>query len=164
MGLQTGPPEWCGDSRRRPWYPRRIRGFRRLKTMSLSSAKGLHPGIWTRTIFWRLRRLKAAGALREGESRRILLSSAWAPFYYRTGTPASFAIPFVKTYSLEWLLRKMGESIHMQNATWLVSRELVTAAGHWDTQLRRTTKTRDFFCRVLLASEGTRFVAGTGIY
>ena len=51
----------------------------------------------------------------------------------------------------------------MQNATWLVSRELVEAAGPWDTRLHYD-QDGEFFCRVLLASEGTRFVPGTGIY
>lgn len=64
---------------------------------------------------------------------------------------------------MEWLLRKMGENLHMQNATWLVSRELVEAAGPWDTGLNYD-QDGEYFCRVLLASEGTRFVPGTGIY
>ncbi len=29
----------------------------------------------------------------------------------------------------------MGENLYMQNATWLVSRELVEAAGPWNTHL-----------------------------
>ena len=57
----------------------------------------------------------------------------------------------------------MRENIHMQNATWLVSRELAKAAGPWDTRLH-FDQDGEYFCRVLLASEGTRFVPGTGIY
>ena len=57
----------------------------------------------------------------------------------------------------------MRENIHMQNATWLVSRELAEAAGPWDTRLH-FDQDGEYFCRVLLASEGTRFVPGTGIY
>jgi hypothetical protein len=30
---------------------------------------------------------------------------------------------------VEWLLRKMREGIHMQYATWLVSRELAEGSG-----------------------------------
>ena len=30
---------------------------------------------------------------------------------------------------------KMGQNLHMQTATWLVSRELTEAAGPWDTRL-----------------------------
>jgi hypothetical protein len=57
----------------------------------------------------------------------------------------------------------MSEGIHMQNATWLVSRELTEAAGPWDTRLHYD-QDGEYFARVLLASEGTRFVPGTGIF
>ena len=60
-------------------------------------------------------------------------------------------------------MKKMGDNFHMQNATWLVSRELAEAAGPWDTRLNYD-QDGEYFCRVLLASEGTRFVPGTGIY
>ena len=51
----------------------------------------------------------------------------------------------------------------MQPASWLTSRELAEAAGPWDTRLH-LDQDGEYFCRVLLASEGTRFVPGTGIY
>jgi glycosyltransferase involved in cell wall biosynthesis len=103
-------------------------------------------------------------ALREVDSRRILLSSPWAPFYYRT-RPARFVRNSLwqDLSPVEWLLRKMREGIHMQNATWLVSRELAKTAGPWDSRLQYD-QDGEYFCRVLLASEGTRFVPGTGIY
>ena len=75
-------------------------------------------------------------ALNDGDSKRILLSSPWGYFYFRTRR-ARF-IPNSLWHDLspvEWLLRKMGENLHMQNATWLVSRELAEAAGPWDTRL-----------------------------
>ena len=59
---------------------------------------------------------------------------------------------------VEWLLRKMRENIHMQNATWLVSRELAEAAGPWDTRLD-FDQDGEYFCLVFLASEGTRLVS-----
>ena len=49
----------------------------------------------------------------------------------------------------------------MQNATWLVSRELAEAAGPWDEQLHYD-QDGEYFDRVLLISEGVRFVPGTG--
>ena len=101
---------------------------------------------------------------RKGESRRILLSSPWARFYYRTRHARFVCNSLCQDLSpMEWLLRKMGENLHMQNATWLVSRELVEAAGPWDTRLHYD-QDGEYFCRVLLASEGTRFVPGTGIF
>jgi glycosyltransferase involved in cell wall biosynthesis len=53
-------------------------------------------------------------ALREGDSKRILLSSPWAYFYYRT-SHARF-IPNSLWHDLspvEWLLRKMGKNLNM---------------------------------------------------
>jgi len=103
------------------------------------------------------------GALREGDSRRILLSSPWAPFYYRTRTARFVRTALCEDLSpVEWLLRKMGENLHMQTATWLTSRELAQAAGPWDTRLL-SDDDGEYFCRVLLKSEGTRFVPNTGV-
>ena len=103
-------------------------------------------------------------AMHEGESKQILLSSPWAPFYYRT-CDAQFVRNSVwqDLSPVEWLLRKLGENLHMQNATWLVSREIAEAAGPWDEDLHYD-QDGDYFTRVLLASAGTRFVAETGIY
>jgi glycosyltransferase involved in cell wall biosynthesis len=103
-------------------------------------------------------------ALRESDSRRILLSSPWAPFYYRT-CRAHFVHNAVweDLSPVEWLFRKLRDNLHMQNATWLVSRELTEVAGPWDTRLHYD-QDGEYFARVLLASEGTRFVPGTGIF
>ena len=104
------------------------------------------------------------GALREGDSPRLLLSSPWAPFYYRTRNARFVQNSLCQDLSpVEWLWRKMGENLHMQNATWLVSRAVAEAAGPWADDLRYD-QDGEFFCRVLLASTGVRFVPGTGIY
>ena len=104
------------------------------------------------------------GTLRKGDSRRVLLSSSWARFYYRTRSARFVHSSLCEDLvPVEWILRKLGENLHMQNATWLVSRELVDTAGDWDTRLHYD-QDGEYFCRVLLASEGTRFVPGTGIY
>src|SRR2546423_4259638 len=103
-------------------------------------------------------------ALRECDSRRILLSSPWAPFYYRIRHARFVRNSVWQDLSpVDWLSTAMRENIHMQNATWLVSRQLAKAAGPWDTRLH-FDQDGEYFCRVLLASEGTRFVPGTGIY
>ncbi len=97
-------------------------------------------------------------AVQEVDSRRILLSSPWAYFYYRTRRARFVRNSLWQDLSpVEWLLRKMSENLHMQTATWLTSRELVEAAGPWDTRLL-SDDDGEYFCRVLLASEGTRFV------
>lgn len=103
-------------------------------------------------------------ALRETDSRRILLSSPWAYFYYRTNRARFVQNSLCQDLSpVEWLLRKMSENLHMQTATWLMSRELAEAAGPWDTRLL-SDDDGEYFCRVLMASEGTRFVGGTGVF
>ena len=104
------------------------------------------------------------GALGEDGDRRLLLSSSWASFYYRVGRARFLQNSLCRDLSpVEWLLGKMGENLHMQTATWLTSRELAGAAGPWDTQLH-VDDDGEYFCRVLLASRGTRFVPGTGVF
>lgn len=107
---------------------------------------------------------KQLAALGENDSKRVLLSGPWAYFHYRTRRAR-----FVRNSlwqdlrPAEWLLRKMVENLHMQNATWLVSRELAEAAGPWDTRLQYD-QDGEYYCRVLLASTGTRFVPEARIF
>lgn len=97
-------------------------------------------------------------------SKRTLLSSAFGKFLYRW-----YRAKFIPTdlwsdlTPTEWLLRKMGENLYMQTATWLVSRELTEAAGPWDTRLL-SDDDGEYFCRVLLASDGVRFVPDAKSY
>jgi len=102
--------------------------------------------------------------LRENDDRRILLSSPWAAFYYRTGHARFVQNALCQDRSpLEWLLNKMSRNLHMQTATWLTSRELSEAAGPWDTSLL-SDDDGEYFCRVLLASKGTRFVPTSKVF
>jgi hypothetical protein len=64
---------------------------------------------------------------------------------------------------VEWLLRKMGQNVYMQTATWLVSRELTEAAGPWDIRLLGDDD-GEYFCRVLLACDGVRFASDAKVY
>jgi len=103
-------------------------------------------------------------ALTASDSKRILLSSPWAPFYYRTRHARFVRNSVWQDLSpVEWLLRKLGENLHMQNATWLVSRELAEAAGPWHEDLHYD-QDGEYFARVLLGAERTRFVPETGIF
>lgn len=107
---------------------------------------------------------KQLAALREGDSKRVLLSGPWAYFHYRTSRARFVRNPLWEDLPpVEWLLRKMGGNLHMQNATYLVSRELAEAAGPWDARLQYD-QDGEYFARVLLASEGTRFVPGARIF
>ena len=57
----------------------------------------------------------------------------------------------------------MQFNLYMQTASWLVSRELAEAAGPWDTRLLGDDD-GEYFCRVLLASDGVRFVPEAKVY
>lgn len=102
--------------------------------------------------------------LREVDAERILLSSAWAYFYHRPHRARFVSTSLWQDLSpTEWLLRKMGENLHMPNSTWLTSREVVEAAGPWDTRLHFDDD-GEYFCRVLLASSGTHFVPAAKVF
>ena len=107
---------------------------------------------------------KQMAILNQCENKRTLLSSAFGMFMYRTHraqfTPTAL---WHDLSPIEWLLRKMGQNIYMQTATWLVSRELTEAAGPWDTRLL-SDDDGEYFCRVLLASSGVRFVPEARVY
>jgi len=97
-------------------------------------------------------------AISEADDRQILLSGPWGYFNYRTRNARFMPDSLWNDLSpVEWLVRKMSENLHMQTATWLTSRELTEAAGPWDKRLQ-SDDDGEYFCRVLLASKGTRFV------
>jgi Glycosyl transferase family 2 len=92
-----------------------------------------------------------------GVTRRTLLSGAWANFAYRTRKAHFVPTPLWEDLTpVEWLWRKMALTLHMQTDNWLVSRELSDAAGPWDDRLWRDND-GEYFCRVLLASDGVAF-------
>lgn len=96
--------------------------------------------------------------------KRKLLSSRWGYFLYRPDK-AKF-VPTALWCDLtpvEWVVRKWEQNLHMQTATWLVSRELTEAAGPWDRRLMGDDD-GEYFCRVLLASSGVRFVTDAKVY
>jgi glycosyltransferase involved in cell wall biosynthesis len=92
-------------------------------------------------------------------SAQTLLSSGWGYFIHRPRRAEFRPTPLWCDLSpTAWLIRKMSLNLHMQTATWLVSRELTRAAGPWDTRLLGDDD-GEYFCRVLLASDGVRFVS-----
>ena len=97
-------------------------------------------------------------------NQRELLSCGWGYFMYRPArTTFSPTALWCDLSPVEWLRRKMADNLHMSNSTWLVSRELTEAAGPWDPQLSLDDD-GEYFCRVLLASMGTRFVPEAKVY
>ncbi len=107
---------------------------------------------------------KQLAVLDQNVSKKTLLSSEFAKFLHRWQRAT-----FVRTElwedlpPTEWLLRKMGLNLYMQTATWLVSRELSEASGPWDTRML-SDDDGEYFCRVLLNSDGTKFVPDAKVY
>ena len=95
---------------------------------------------------------------------KILLSGPWAHFRYRP-SKARFrpSCLWCDLSPLDWLLRKLETNDFMQTATWLVSRELTDAAGPWDTRLLGDDD-GEYFCRVIKASAGVRFVPDAKVF
>ncbi len=107
---------------------------------------------------------KQMEAAQEHQSKRVLFSSAWGAFMYRVSRAQFCPTPLWCDLSpVEWLLRKMGQNLHMQTATWLVSRELTEAAGPWDTRLSLDDD-GEYFSRVVLASDAIRFAPDAKVF
>lgn len=103
-------------------------------------------------------------ALKEIDGDRVLLSSSWGDFNYRSHRARFIQSALWQDLTpVEWLLRKLAFGLHMQTATWLTSRKLTDAAGPWDTRLHYDDD-GEYFCRVLLASERTRFVPEARVF
>jgi len=102
--------------------------------------------------------------LNQCQSKRTLVSATWGWFMYRhCRTEFVPTALWCDVSPTEWLLRKMGQNLHMQTATWIVSRELTEVAGPWDTSLLGDDD-GEYFCRVLIASDGVRFVPEARVY
>ena len=104
-----------------------------------------------------------AGA-EECEDNRRLLSCPWGYFMYRPHKARFVPTPLWDSLSpVDWILRKWAGNHHMQTATWVVSRELTEAAGPWNMRLLGDDD-GEYFCRVLLASNGVRFVSDAKVF
>src|SRR5271157_3095297 len=107
---------------------------------------------------------KQMKAVCECTDNRMLFSSPWGQFYYRPErakfTPSALWVDLSRP---EFLIRKMGQNLFMQTSTWLVSRKLTEAAGPWSTSLSADDD-GEYFCRVLMASDGIRFVPDAKVY
>ena len=95
---------------------------------------------------------------------RTLASCPWGAFRYRLREarfrPTSL---WSDQSATEWLIRKLAENLHMQPGTWLTPREVAVDAGFWDTGLTNDDD-GEYFCRVLMRSNGVRFVPDGKVY
>jgi glycosyltransferase involved in cell wall biosynthesis len=100
----------------------------------------------------------------ECENPGILFSGEWGYFACQPHKATFKPTPLWNDLSpVEWLIRKMRYNLHMQTATWLVSRELTQVAKPWDVRLVNDND-GEYFCRVILASSGIRFVPDAKVY
>jgi glycosyltransferase involved in cell wall biosynthesis len=107
------------------------------------------------------RQVEVAEAL---ENPRLLLSSEWGRFLYRTkGAQFTPTVLWQDQSPLEWLLRKMTLNVWMQPGSWLASRELSEAAGPWDERLSFDDD-GEYFCRMMTKSQGVVFVRDAKTY
>jgi glycosyltransferase involved in cell wall biosynthesis len=101
---------------------------------------------------------------KELDNKRVLLSSGFGSFICRYQkarfTPSALWNDLSPT---EWLFQKLDKNAFLQTACWLVSRELSVAAGEWDSRLLADDD-GEYFARVILASEGVKFVPGAKMY
>jgi len=109
---------------------------------------------------------KQMEAVENSQSKQTLFSCGWGYFIFRSNKarfiPTSL---WCDLSSVEWLLRRYEGNLHMNPATWLVSRELTNAAGRWDTRLvGGGIDDGEYFCRVSLASNGIRFVPDVKVF
>ena len=103
-------------------------------------------------------------AIIRGGAETTLLSSGWAYFMYRPSKAKFSPSPLWEDLSpLEWMTRKIEHNLHMQTATWLVSRGLTEAAGHWNTKLLGDDD-GEYFARVVMRAERVKFVQNVGVY
>jgi len=92
------------------------------------------------------------------QSKRTLFSSAWGRFTYRPHRAVFEADGLWNDLTpREWLTRALQQGMYTQPATWLISRELASAAGPWDERLSFDDD-GEYACRLVAASDYVRFV------
>lgn len=107
---------------------------------------------------------KQLGALEQGGSKRTLLSAAWARFLFRHHQAVFMPNALWNDMSqADFLIAKLGHNLFMPSHAWLVSRELNEAAGFLNPTLIADDD-GEYFCRVLMASDGIHFVPDAKVY
>lgn len=93
-----------------------------------------------------------------------IAAGEWARFF-QTPEDARF-IPepvWADLPSVDWLIRSWEGGGMMHGAAWLIPRKIADRAGFWHPELSLINDF-DYFCRLLLASEGIRFCEGARSY
>lgn len=89
---------------------------------------------------------------------RVLLTSSWAKFYYRSENAKFVPDNLWRDLDpIDWLITKFTENAWMNPAVWLVSRHLTESAGPWDERLARD-QDGEYISRVVSRCERVQFV------
>ena len=92
------------------------------------------------------------------QSDRVLFSCPFATFFYRWEKARWSQSPLYRDLTpSEYFFIKFSDDTYFQPSCWLVSRKLSDLAGPW-WELRSPDDDGEYFCRVVAASEGIRFV------
>jgi glycosyltransferase involved in cell wall biosynthesis len=103
-------------------------------------------------------------ALAHGTSELTLLSGPWAYFRYRTKVAKFRHTPLCCDLSpVEWFVRRWEHNLHMQTATWLISRELTELAGPWNVRLL-SNDDGEYLCRVIKICDAIKFVPTARVF
>jgi len=96
--------------------------------------------------------------------KKVLYASEWGFFMYRVNHPQPVQTTLNEDLTpAEWIYRKLSQNQFLPNFAWLASRELTAATGPWDTRLSLDDD-GEYFCRMIAASSGIRFVPGAKSY
>jgi glycosyltransferase involved in cell wall biosynthesis len=94
----------------------------------------------------------------------VVISSPWAYFMYRLDAAKfSRSALWSDLAPVDWVLQKWTHNLHMQTATWLVSRALTQSVGSWNPELL-SDDDGEYFTRVVLASHGVRFEPNARVF
>lgn len=93
-----------------------------------------------------------------------LIAGAWARFRHHPQEATFSPEPLWQDMTpVDWLVCAWAGNWMMHPAAWLVSRELIQAAGAWDESLSLNDD-GEYFARVILASQGIRFCSEARSY
>lgn len=95
---------------------------------------------------------------------KFVASGEWARFY-KTPNEAVFTPQplWADLAPVDWLICAWEGHWMMHGAAWLIPREIAKAAGSWNEELSLINDF-DYFSRILLASQGTKFCWGARTY
>jgi glycosyltransferase involved in cell wall biosynthesis len=97
-------------------------------------------------------------------NRRLLLSGGHGLFYFRperaTFTPTTL---WADLTPVDYFIARFTQNLFLQTGVWVVSRELTAAAGPWSPECWAGDD-GEYFCRVVAASDGVKFVNDSRLY